>query len=137
MNWGMYGSIVYPGSHFSRKASMRVSSAGFQMQWLLSEFAFSNLNEVDGRFNRRQYQGMIAMHIAISTAYLIRLKDMPTSDIYAASQTSHISRNRLAWMTFAPAALDAYRLMGDHVPEWVGHLSLGMKLAEASYTWTF
>jgi len=131
------GSIVYPNSHFSRKVSMRVSSAGFQAQWLLSELSFAALKHDNGLLSRRHYQGMIAMHLAISTAYLIRLKDMSTSDIYAASQTSHISRDQLAWMTFLPAALDAYRLMGEGVPDWVDHLSLGIKAAEAGYVWTF
>jgi len=131
------GSIVYPNSQFSRKASMRVSSAGFQAQWLLSELSFLGLKDDDGWLNRRHYQGMIAMHIAISTAYLIRLKDMPTSDIYAASQASQLSRKQLAWVTFLPAALDAYRLMGEDVPDWVGHLSLGIKAAEVGYTWQF
>jgi len=131
------GSIVYPNSHFSRKASMRVSSAGFQAQWLLSELSFAALKNDDEWLNRRHYQGMIAMHIAISTAYLIRLKDMPTSDIYAASQASQLSRKQLAWVTFLPAALDAYRLMGEDLPDWVGHLSLSIKAAEVGYIWTF
>jgi len=77
------------------------------------------------------------MHLAISTAYLIRLKDMPTSDIYAASKTSHISRNQLAWAVFLPAALDAYRLMGHDVPAWVSHLSMGIKGVEIGYVWQF
>ncbi|MDQ6990919.1 MAG: hypothetical protein Q9M11_04220 [Mariprofundaceae bacterium] len=131
------GSIVYPNNAFSRKASMRVSSAGFQAQWLLSELSFSALKKHDGMFSSAYYQGAIAMHLAISTVYLIRLKDMPTSDIYAASKASNISREQLAWAVFLPAALDAYRLMGQDVPDWVSHLSVGIKLAEVGYIWQF
>jgi len=131
------GSIVYPNSSFSRKASMRVSSAGFQTQWLLTELSFAALKHHDNELYHRYYQGAIAMHLAISTAYLLRLKDMSTSDIYTASQTSHVSRNTLAWAIFLPAALDAYRLMGDDVPDWVSHVSLGIKAAEVGYIWQF
>ncbi|MDQ6973785.1 MAG: hypothetical protein Q9M10_02785 [Mariprofundaceae bacterium] len=131
------GSIVYPNHSFTRQASMRVSSAGFQAQWLLSELSFATLKDNDGMFSPRSYQGAIAMHLAISTAYLIRLKDMPTSDIYAASKTSHVSRNQLAWAVFLPAALDAYRLMGNDVPAWVAHLSMGIKGVEFGYIWQF
>ncbi|MBL1352360.1 MAG: hypothetical protein COA61_003330 [Zetaproteobacteria bacterium] len=132
-----HGSIIYPNSHFSPKASMRVSSAGFQAQWLLTELSFVALKNNDGGLYRRYYQGAIAMHLAISTAYLLRLKDIPTSDIYAASNTSHISRDTLAWAIFLPAALDAYRLMGDGAPDWVAHVSLGIKAAEVGYIWQF
>ncbi len=132
-----HGSIVYPNSSFSRKASMRVSSAGFQAQWLLTEISFAALKHHNNELYHRYYQGAIAMHLAISTTYLLRLKDMPTSDIYTASQTSHVSRNALAWAIFLPAALDAYRLMGNDVPDWVSHVSLGIKAAEVGYMWQF
>ncbi len=130
------GSIVYPHAYFSPRQSVRVSSAGFQMQWLLSEMAFADLNEPQSEQHRRA-QGVIAMHIAISAAYLMTLKDMPTSDIYALSQTTHRSRNALAWWVAVPALLDTYRLLASDVPAWVPYLSIGMKTAEASYIWLY
>ena len=131
------GSIVYPGSHFSQRQQLHLSSAGFQAQWLLSEMAFHALEHDEASPNQQRYKGAISMHLAISAFYLTGMKDMPTSDIYAISNATGISRNHLAWITFLPAALDAYRLLGNDVPTWVGHLSLGIKMSEIGYVWLF
>ena len=44
-------SIVYPDSIFSSREKLRVASAGFQSQWILSELAFHYL-EADDERNR-------------------------------------------------------------------------------------
>jgi len=130
------GSIVYPYASFSATQSVRVSSAGFQAQWLLSELAFADVTS-EHPTHPHLAQGAIAMHLAISTAYLIRLKDMPTSDLYALSQTTQQSRNSLAWWVSMPAILDAYRLWARDVPAWLPYLSMGMKATEISYIWRY
>ena len=130
------GSIVYPYSQFSAAQSVRVSSAGFQAQWLLSELAFSDVTSIHPT-HPHLAQGAISMHLAISAAYLIRLKDMPTSDLYALSQTTQQSRNSLAWWISIPAILDAYRLWASDVPAWLPYLSMGVKAAEITYIWRY
>ena len=130
------GSVVYPHAQFSAAQSVRVSSAGFQMQWLLSELAFSDLTS-EQPSHPHLAQGAIAMHLAISAAYLIHLKDMPTSDIYALSQTTQQSQNSLAWWVSIPAMLDAYRLLATDVPAWLPYVSMGFKAAEVSYVWRY
>jgi len=133
------GSIVYPRNALSKRQLLQASSAGFQTQWLLSEFSFAALKEHDNDsiVHRQHHKGLIAMHIAISTAYLFKLKDMPTSDLYAASLATGISANDLALSVFLPAALDSYRLLGHDVPSWVGHLSLSIKSGGIAYVWLF
>jgi len=133
------GSIVYPRNHFTRRSLLHVASSGFQAQWLFSEVALDALSKPAdaGVLERQHYVGMVSMHLAISAAYLVALKDMPTSDLYAVSASTGVSREQLAWMVMLPAALDGYRLLGEDVPEWVGHLSMGFKGAAMMYVWTF
>ncbi|HID36457.1 MAG TPA: hypothetical protein EYP39_03640 [Ghiorsea sp.] len=132
------GSVIYPNSSFSPQESLRVSTAGFQTQWLFSEWSFYQLDKEEETILRQQhYVGLITSHIAISLVYMAGLKDEPTSDIYAASITSGRSRDELAWMALAPALLDTYRLFGHDVPAWVDYMSIGLKTAEIGFIWTF
>jgi len=131
------GSVVYPQSSFSSTQALLVSTAGFQSQWLYSEWSFYELDKADDMWlDEQHYVGLITAHIATSLAYLAGLKDAPTSDIYTAAQVSGRSRNQLAVMAAVPALLDAYRLWGD-APDWVGHLSMGLKASEIGLIWTF
>jgi hypothetical protein len=131
------GSIIYPDSRFTVSEALRVSTAGFQTQWLLSEYAFNALDtSEDTLLDKQHYIGLITSHIAISLAYLAVLKDEPTSDIYNAAAVSGKSRNTLMWAALTPALLDAYRLWGD-APQWVDYLSIGIKAGEIGWIWTF
>jgi len=131
------GSVIYPNSHFTPQQALRVSTAGFQTQWLFSEWAFYELeNSEETLLDEQHYVGLITSHIAISLAYLAILKDEPTSDIYNAASTSGRSRNQLMWAALAPAMLDAYRLWGN-APPWVDYLSMGVKAGEIGWIWTF
>jgi len=131
------GSVVYPQSSFSSKQALLVSTAGFQTQWLYSEWSFYELDKADTMWlDEQHYVGLITAHIATSLAYLAGLKDAPTSDIYTAAQVAGRSRNQLAVMAAVPALLDAYRLWGD-APDWVDHLSMGLKVSEVGLIWTF
>ena len=131
------GSVVYPNSSFSAKEALRVSTAGFQTQWLFSEWAFYELdNSEETLLNEQHYIGLITSHITISLAYLAGLKEQPTSDIYNAAAVSGKSRNQLMAAALAPALLDAYRLWGD-APAWVDKLSIGLKTGEIGLIWTF
>jgi len=131
------GSVIYPNSNFTPKEALRVSTAGFQTQWLFSEWAFYELDKPDETIlDEQHYIGLITSHIAISAAYLVLLKDEPTSDIYNAAATAGRSRNELMWAALAPAALDAYRLWGD-APRWVDYLSMSIKAGEIGLIWTF
>lgn len=131
------GSVVYPNSSFSAKEALRVSTAGFQTQWLLSEWAFYELeNPEETVWDEQHYAGLITAHITISLAYLAGLKEQPTSDIYNAAAVSGRSRNQLMVAALAPTLLDAYRLWGD-APAWVDKLSIGLKAGEIGLIWTF
>ncbi len=131
------GSVVYPSSSFSAKEALRVSTAGFQTQWLLSEWAFYELGNPKETFlDEQHYVGLITAHITISLAYLAGLKEQPTSDIYNAAAVLSRSRNQLMAAALAPALLDAYRLWGD-APAWVDKLSIGLKAGEIGLIWTF
>ena len=58
---------------------------------------------------------MVAGHIAISFAYTV-LKEDDTSDIYAISSVSDLSRNQVLALLLIPASLDAARLWMDPPP---------------------
>jgi len=133
------GSIVYPGSNFSQKELLRVSTAGYQTQWLLSEWSFASLNtENDEALLEKQHHiGIITSHLAITFAYAAGLKDYTTSDVYAASEVSGRSSNQLMAMALLPALIDTYRLFGEDVPEWVGKVSMAIKASEIGLIWSF
>jgi len=61
------------------------------------------------------YQGMVAGHIAISFAYTV-MKEDDTSDIYAISSVSDLSRNQVLALLLVPASIDAARLWMKHLP---------------------
>lgn len=132
------GSIIYPNHHFDAATALRVSTAGFQTQWLFSEWAFAELSEPERMLLQEQhYVGLISAHLAISYAYLLALKDEPTSDIYATAASTGRSRNALVAFALLPAALDTYRLLGSDVPMWVRHISIGLKAGAIGLIWTF
>ena len=131
-------TIVYPDEDLSDREQLRVSSAGFQAQWLISETAlryrsYHTLTEGGDNFNA----GLVWAHLGITAAYLTILKNHKDGDIEGMSQATGISNNGLALMVAIPAALDAWRLMGSDVPDWVPIVSVGSKGLGIAAIWNF
>jgi hypothetical protein len=132
-------SIVYPNWDPTPQQKLRVASAGFQAQWLASEFAFNKLNQKQIMSDSRKkeyYQGMVAGHLAISLAY-IALKEDERSDIYAMANATDLSRNQILTMMLIPAGLDAARLWMDNPPKWLQNASFVSKGFGVAAVWTF
>lgn len=126
-------SIVYPDWNPSPQQKMRIASAGFQGQWIASELAFAKLEKKgDDAF----YQGIVAGHIAISFAYSV-LKEDDTSDIYAMSSVSDLSRNQVLTLLLIPATIDAARLWMKTPPKWLKNVSIGSKGLGIAAIWKF
>ncbi len=126
-------SIVYPDWDPSPQQKMRISTAGFQSQWIASELAFAKLEKkTDDAF----YQGMVAGHIAISFAYTV-LKEDDTSDIYAISSVSDLSRNQVLAFLLVPASIDAARLWMETPPKWLKNVSIASKGLGIAAIWKF
>lgn len=118
-------SIVYPGAMFTAPDQLQVASAGFQMQWLLTEWVLRDSNgkvlkNPPGNFGA----GVVCSHIAITLAYLVYLKDHKQGDVAGMAQATGYSNDRIALVLAVPGALDTWRLFGNQVPEWVPQLSL-------------
>ena len=131
-------TIVYTNEDLSDQEKLRVSSAGFQAQWLISETALRyrshhTLTDKGDNFNA----GLVWAHLGITAAYLTVLKNHEDGDIEGMSQATGISRNGLALMVAIPAALDAWRLMGSDVPNWVPIISMGSKSLGIAAVWKF
>ena len=126
-------SIVYPDWDPSPQQKMRVSTAGFQGQWIASEIAFAELEKkTDDAF----YQGVVVGHIAISFAYAV-LKEDDTSDIYAISSVSDLSRNQVLALLLVPAGIDAARLRMEAPPKWLRNVSIASKGLSIAAIWKF
>jgi hypothetical protein len=131
-------SIVYPGATFTDADQLQVASAGFQTQWLMAELAFRDHNgnemkEPPGNFGA----GVICAHLGITLAYLTVLKDRTTGDVVGIAEATKRSNDRIALALAVPGALDAWRLFGTQVPEWVPQLSLLGKGIGIAWAWTY
>lgn len=126
-------SIVYPDWDPSPQQKMRVSTAGFQGQWVASEIAFAELEKKTGD---AFYQGIVTGHIAISFAYAA-LKEDDTSDIYAISSVSDLSRDQVLALLLVPASIDAARLWMEAPPKWLRNLSIASKGLSIAAIWKF
>lgn len=131
-------TIIYPDENLSDRERLRVASAGFQAQWLISEAALRyrsshELTSAGNNFNA----GLVWAHLGITAAYLTVLKNHEDGDIAGMSRATGISNDRLALMVAIPAALDAWRLMGADVPKWVPAISVGSKGIGIASIWTF
>ena len=67
-------AIVYSQSVLTRQEKLRVASAGFQLQWLLSELAFDQLQKPSIGRLRDFSAGVILGHLTITGAYFTLLK---------------------------------------------------------------
>ncbi len=131
-------SIVYPGANFNDGDHLQVASAGFQTQWLMAEFAlrdsdFRERKDAPGNFGA----GVVCAHLAITAAYLVYLKDHRQGDVVGMSEASGLSNNQIALALAVPGALDAWRLLGNDVPQWVPGLSLLGKGMGLAWVWTY
>lgn len=125
-------SLVYSPSFSSRQDRLRVSSAGFQAQWLASETAFYYRAKAPDLAI-----GVITSHLAITAAYLTVLNKHPQGDIVSASQASRLSTGQILLIASVPALLDGWRLFGTDVPAWVAPLSIGYKSGCLAAIWTY
>ena len=131
-------SIVYPGATFNDSDQLQVASAGFQTQWLLAELVFRDRNgkeikEPPGNFGA----GVVCAHLGITLAYLTVLKDHKLGDIAGMAKATGRTNNQIALALAIPGALDAWRLFGNQVPEWVPHVSVLGKGIGIARIWTY
>ena len=126
-------TVVYPNSSLTSRQHLRVASAGFQSQWLLSELAFHYLDKPDVE-QRSVATGAVLAHIAITTAYLTFLKNNKDGDVVGMATALGKSRNNVALTLALPALLDAWRLFGEP-PDWVPHLSRTSKGLGIVWIW--
>lgn len=128
-------TVVYPSENLTSRQQLRVASAGFQSQWLLSEVAFRHLN--DGQIARRSFAaGAIITHLGISAAYLTFLKDHDDGDIMGIANALGEDKDAVATLVAIPALLDTWRLLGNP-PEWVPSLSVASKGLMAAWAWSW
>ena len=126
-------TVVYPNSNLTPRQHLRVASAGFQSQWLLSELAFHYLDKP----NAEQHSvatGAVLAHIAITTAYLTFLKNNKDGDVVGMATALGKSRSNVALTLALPALLDTWRLFGEP-PDWVPHLSRIGKGSGVVWVW--
>ena len=126
-------TVVYPNSSLTSRQHLRIASAGFQSQWLLSELAFHYLDKPDVE-QRSVATGAVLAHIAITTAYLTFLKNNKDGDVVGMATALGKSRNNVALTLALPALLDAWRLFGEP-PDWVPHLSRTSKGLGIVWIW--
>jgi hypothetical protein len=131
-------SIVYPGAAFTDADRLQVASAGFQTQWLMTELALRDhngkeLKEPPGNFAA----GVVCAHLGITLAYLTILKNHKLGDVAGIAEATKRSNDRIALALAVPGALDAWRLFGNRVPEWVPQLSLLGKGLGIAWAWTY
>lgn len=116
-------SIVYGARKMSSNDQQRIASAGFQAQWIASEFAFSAREKTDSEFAA----GIICAHLAISAAYLTVLKNQSLGDTVGYANATGLGTDRVVLIAAIPAVLDTWRLFGDDVPKWIPALSIASK----------
>ena len=131
-------SITYPDPNLTDEDRLQLASAGFQFQWIASELAFHYLAAEDTPTrNRNRAAGFILSHLAITTAYMIFLKNDSNGDIDGMSRATGISNDRLLLAVTVPAILDGWRLLGHTVPKWVPAASIVTKGIGITWVWTY
>ena len=129
-------AIVYSQSVLTPQEKLRVASAGFQVQWFLSELAFDQLQKPSTGRSRDLAAGAILGHLAITVAYLTFLKDDAYGDVTAMAEATGHSRDEIVKFLAVPAILDGWRLLGDP-PHWVPHVSRGAKGWGIAWAWNW
>jgi hypothetical protein len=130
--------IVYAGAAFTEADRLKVASAGFQTQWLMAKQALRDHNEKETKEPPGNFgAGMVCAHLGITLAYLTVLKDQKQGDVVGIAEATKRSNNSIALALAVPGALDAWRLFGKRVPEWVPQLSLMVKGLGIAWAWTY
>ena len=114
-------TVVYPDSNLTSRQHLRVASAGFQSQWVLSELAFHYLDKPDEE-QHSVAAGAVLAHLGITAAYLTFLRNNEDGDVAGMATALGKSRSNVALTLALPALLDTWRLFGEP-PDWVPHLS--------------
>lgn len=131
-------SIVYPDETLVGADRLQVSSAGFQAQWLMTEFALRDSNGRELKTPPGDFAaGVVCAHLGMSLAYLTFLRNHTQGDVHGMSQATGLSKSRIAATLALPAVLDAWRLFGNDVPEWVPQVSLMGKGLGVVWVWTY
>lgn len=131
-------TVKYRNQDSTDRQSLRLSSAGFQSQWIISELAFAKLKQ-DDLSEREQalFGGLVLGHIAITAAYVLGLKDHEDGDATGIAATSNYSNDQIALAIAIPAALDAWRLLSKDPPRWTPWVSVGAKASGIAAVWIF
>jgi hypothetical protein len=131
-------SITYPEARMSLASQLQVSSAGFQAQWLMSDFVLRDRNGKEHKKPPSDFgAGVVCSYLGVSLAYLTFLRNQHKGDVYGMSNATGLSRDRIALMLAIPAVLDTWRLFGDDVPKWVPTVSVMSKGVGAAWIWTY
>lgn len=131
-------TVKYRNTNDTARQNLRLSSAGYQMQWLTAEYAFTRLDQLSLSARSRAWNaGLILGHIGITAAYLTFLKNHQDGDSLGTSNAANMSTDQLVALLAIPAVLDSWRLFGEHSPRWASWTSKGFKAAGISAIWTF
>jgi hypothetical protein len=131
-------TVKYRDYDGSDRQNLRLSSAGYQAQWLASEYAFKQLDQPSLNQKQKAWNaGLILGHIGITVAYLTFLKDEENGDVSGISEATGLSTGEVIALLTIPAVLDSWRLFGKNSPKWAGWTSKGFKAVGITAVWTF
>ncbi len=131
-------TVKYEDQDGTPRQALRLSSAGFQAQWLISEAAFLKLKSPELSASKHAfYSGLVLGHIAISAAYALGLKDHEDGDATGIAAATSYSSDEIALYVALPAAIDAWRLLAGDPPRWLPWASMGSKAIGIAAVWRF
>ncbi len=131
-------TVKYRNYDGSDRQNLRLSSAGYQAQWLASEYAFKRLDQPGLSQKQRAWNaGLILGHIGITAAYLTFLKENENGDVSGISEATGMSTSEVLALLTIPAVLDSWRLFGKNSPKWAGWTSKGFKAVGITAIWSF
>ena len=131
-------TIKYREAEGTDEQNLRLSSSGFQAQWITSEYAFHQLRRNDLNQSQRAWNaGLVLGHIGITAAYLLVIQDQDYGDVEGISNATGLSTTEVLGLLTLPAFLDSLRLFGENSPDWLGWTSAGYKAVGITAVWTF
>lgn len=128
-------SITYVGE-LSPRDHLLAASAGFQGQWVASEYLLQRAEAADAPLSPFA-AGIVCGHLLTTAAYLTFLKDHPNGDLTGIAAETDLSTDTLAAYVAVPALCDYWRLTGRNVPPWVPALSFSTKSIGIGLAWSF
>jgi hypothetical protein len=131
-------TLDYSGPNMSDADHLQVASAGFQAQWLMTEFALRDSSGRESEVPPGEFgAGVVCAELGVTLAYLTFLKNHNQGDVYGMAEATGLSRNEIALALAIPAILDGWRLFGNRVPKWVPQVSLLTKGIGIAWVWTY